>query len=44
MAGRGWRGEVQSGENASVSLHPSVPIILSLVRDNPLDVFIFATK
>lgn len=39
------RGSKWWFENASVSLHPSVPIILSLVRDNPLDVFIFfATK
>lgn len=35
------RGSKWWFENASVSLHPSVPIILSLVRDNPLDVFIF---
>lgn len=35
------RGSKWWFENASVSLHPSVPIILLLVRDNPLDVFIF---
>ena len=35
------RGSKWWFENASVSSHPSVPIILSLVRDSPLDVFIF---
>lgn len=38
------RGSKWWFENASVSLPPSVPIRLSLVRDSPLDVFIFATK
>lgn len=38
------RGSKWWFENASVSLHPSVPIRLSLVRDSPLDVFISATK
>jgi hypothetical protein len=37
------RGSKWWFENACL-LDPSVPIIQSLVRDNPLDICIFATK